>query len=162
MTRKLFSVGSTTLVITLLLLLPTGASSQSRGTILQAHTAIDTTRFTVGPSLFSRTVLDSMIKADNHVDSLVVYPSTIRVTEGGSYELKDLYVLAIDSKGAPVSGAPLSLELKAFNCTFGTERIMGFRQGKATMRITSLLPRKGKDTKTAVDIEVEVTSWPNF
>lgn len=150
------------ILVTLLLLLSTTASAQSRGTILQAHTAVDTTRFTVGPSLFSKTVLDSMIDADNHVDSLVVYPAVIRVTEGGSYELKNLYVLAIDSKGAPVAGAPLSLELKAFNCTFGTERIMGFRQGKATMRITSLLPRKGKETMTAVDIAVEVTSWPNF
>jgi hypothetical protein len=57
---------------------------------------------------------------------------------------------------------PLSLELKAFNCTLGTERIMGFRKGKAAMRITSLLPRKGKETKTAVEIAIEVTAWPNF
>lgn len=133
-------------------------SSQTK---LQAHTAIDTLGFTVGPRLFKQAAVDSMASADGHVDSLVVYPSSIRVTEGGSYELKQLYVVAIDSGGQSVPGAPLELELKAFNCTLGTERIMGFREGTAKLRITSLLPRKGGKTRTAVEIDVEVTSWPN-
>lgn len=149
-------------LIILSLLLQTTAPAQKRGTVLQARTAVGRMGFIVGPSLFKKAAIDSMVAAENHVDSLVVYPSIIRVTEGGSYELKKLYVLAIDSKGAPVAGAPLSLELKAFNCTLGTERIMGFRKGTASMRITSLLPRKGKETKTAVDIAIEVTAWPNF
>jgi len=119
---------------------PGTEQARKRGTILQAHTAVGNTRFTVGP-----------------VDSLVAYPSRIRVTEGGSFELKNLYVVAIDSKGKTVPRAPLELELKAFNCTLGTERIMGFRRGTATMRITSLLTRHDKETKTAVEIAVQVT-----
>lgn len=138
----------------------TSTSAQKRGN-LQAHTAVDTVGFTVGPLLFESWEIDSLIKADVHVDSLVAYPATIRVTEGGSYELKNLFVLAIDSKGAPVARAPLVLELQAFNCTFGTDRIMGFRRGTARMRITSVLPRKDKKTRTGLEISVVITPWPN-
>jgi hypothetical protein len=93
-------------LIILSLLFQTTAPAQKRGTVLQARTAVGRVGFIVGPSLFAQTAIDSMIEAESHVDSLIVYPSTIRVTEGGSYELKKLYVLAIDSKGAPVAGAP--------------------------------------------------------
>jgi hypothetical protein len=149
--------GFGTLCIALLI----GGSAWTQ-TILQAHTPVGTLGFTVGPRLFSKAVIDSLAKADHHVDSLVVYPSTIRVTEGGSFELSKLYVLAIDSKGERVTKAPLELELKAFNCTLGTERIMGFRQGSAKLQIRSLLPRHDKKSKTAVEIGVVITSWPNF
>ena len=138
----------------------TTASAQKRGTVLQAHTAVGNLGFTVGPRLFPKSEIDSLIKADVHVDSLVVYPSAISIIEGGTYELKNIYVLAIDSKGAPVARAPLELELKSFNCTLGTERIMGFRRGTARMKITSLLPRKDKKTKTGVEISVVITPWP--
>lgn len=136
------------------------ADAQSRGTTLEAHTAVDTLGFTVGPRLFTAPVLDSLIEAGVHVDTLVVYPPTIYVTEGGSYKLADMYVTAIDSEGKLVQKAPLTLELKSFNCSFGTDRIVGFRPGKSTMRVTSLLPRKGGKTRTGVEIAVEVTPWP--
>ncbi len=139
----------------------TPAPAQTRGTVLQAHTPFARTAFTIGPNLFKQSDLDSLTKAGIHIDSLVAYPSTIYVTEGGSYELKQLYVLAIDSQGKPVGKAPLELELKAFNCTLGTERIMGFRSGKARLRISSLLPRKDGKTRKGVEIGVEVTPWPN-
>ena len=140
-----------------ILLLPQSTSAQ---TILQAHTPVDTLGFTVGPNLFTKSDLDSLVKADVHIDSLVVYPSVIRVTEGGSFQLKNMYVIAIDSKGERVTRAPLELELNAFNCTLGTERIMGFSRGKARLRITSLVPRHDKKTRTGVEIGVEVTPWP--
>lgn len=130
-------------------------------TKLQAHTAVDTLGFTVGPRLFGKAELDSLTKAGAHVDSLVVYPSTIRVTEGGSYELKNLYVIAIDAQGQRVPKAPLELQLKAFNCTLGTERIMGFREGQAKLRVISLLPRKEGKTRTGAEVDIEVTKWPN-
>ena len=139
----------------------TTVSAQKRGTILLARTAGGAVRFTVGPNLFGSVEIDSLIRADVHVDSLIVYPPIIRVTEGGSYELKKLFVLAIDSKGIPVAKAPLELELNAFNCSFGLDRIMGFRRGQAKMKIISLLPRKEGKTKTGVEITVEVTPWPN-
>ena len=143
-----------------LLLIPLCGTVSSQ-TVLQAHTAIDTLGFTVGPRLFQQTHIDSLAKADVHVDSLIAYPSTIRVTEGASFELNKMYVIAIDSGGQRVPGAPLQIELKAFNCTLGTERIMGFRRGTAKLLITSLLPRKEGKTRTGVEIDVEVTPWPN-
>ena len=38
--------------------------------------------------------------------------------------------------------------------------LMGFRRGTSRMRITSLLPRKDKKTRTGVEISVVVTPWP--
>ncbi|MEE2754016.1 MAG: hypothetical protein VX910_08550 [Candidatus Latescibacterota bacterium] len=150
-----------TALLLLLTMSLTNASAQTRGTLLQAHTAVDTIRFGVGPKLFPKTEIDSLIKANVHVDSLAVFPSLIRITEGGSYDLKNLYVIAIDSKGGRVTKAPLELELNAFNSTLGTERIMGFRRGTAQMRITSILPRHDKKSRTNVEITVVVAPWPN-
>ena len=150
-----------TALLLLLTISLTDASAQTRGTVLQAHTAVGTIRFRVGPKLFPQTEIDSLIKANVHVDSLSAFPSLISITEGGSYDLKNFYVIAIDSKGGRVAKAPLELELKAFNCTLGTERIMGFRRGTARMRITSILPRHDKKSKTSVEVVVVVTPWPN-
>ena len=145
--------------ILLLLLCTTDTPGQTK---LQAHTAVDTLGFTVGPRLFQKSEVDSLIRTDAHVDSIVLYPGIVRITEGASFDLKDMYVLAIDSQGDLVQKAPLELELDAFNCTIGTERIMGFRVGTARLRITSLLPRKDGKTRTGVDIGIEVTPWPNY
>ena len=145
--------------ITLLVLTlgcPTGAQ-----TILQAHTAVDTLGFTIGPKLFQQSELDSLAKAKVHVDSLIVYPRTIYVTEGASFELKDMYVIALDSEGKQVQKAPLEVRLSAFNCTLGTERIMGFRRGKATLQVISLLPMKQGKTRTGVEVGIQITPWPN-
>lgn len=150
-----------TALLLLLTLSLTNTSAQTRGTVLQAHTAVDTIRFGVGPKLFPKAEIDSLIKANVHVDSLVAFPSLIRITEGGSYDLKNLYVIAIDSKGGRVTKAPLELQLDSFKCTLGTERIMGFRRGTARMQITSILPRHDKKSKANVEIAVVVAPWPN-
>ena len=40
----------------------TPASAQNRGTVLQAHTAAGNLGFTVGPRLFQKSEIDSLIK----------------------------------------------------------------------------------------------------
>ena len=147
---------------TILLAFVAGAHAQERVQRLQAHTpATDTSRVVIAPRIFGASELDSLIKAGEHVDSLIVYPPAIYVTEGGSYELNQLYLLALDSMGQRVYRAPLRIEVASFNASLGTERLMGFREGQANLRITSLLPQKGGKTNVGVEISVVIMPWPN-
>ncbi len=149
-------------ILLTLFVLALTAHAQQRLQRLEAHTpATDTSRVIVSPRIFTAPELDSLIKAGNHVDSLVVYPARIYVTEGGSYKLNQLFVLAIDSAGQRVYRAPLAIELASFNASLGTEGLFGFREGTANLRITSLLPRKGGKTSVGVELDVIVTPWPN-
>ena len=149
-------------VTVLLAVLAIEAHAQQGTQRLEAHTPMnDTSGVVISPRIFTALELDSLKKSGNHVDSLIVYPPTIYVTEGGSYELNKLYLLALDSAGQRVYRAPLTIEILSFNVSLGTERLMGFREGTANLRITSLLPRKGGEASVGVELNVVVTPWPN-
>jgi len=149
-------------ILALLFLSLAGVRAQENGQRLEAHTpASDTSRVVVSPRIFTAPELDSLIEAGNHVDSLIIYPPRIYVTEGGSFELNQLYLVALDAMGQRVYRAPLRIEVASFNASLGTERLMGFREGQTSLRITSLLPRKGGETSVGVEIDVFITPWPN-
>lgn len=143
-----------------LLLVAVGhANAQAR---LEAHTpATDTSKVVVGPRIFTAPELDSLKKTGAHVDSLIFYPPYIRITRGESYDLTKLFILALDAEGKRVYRAPLTIEMDAFIASLGANSVMGYSEGKARLRIISLLPRRGKDSSAAADLEVEVTPWPN-
>ena len=89
--------------------------------------------------LWTAPVLDSLNRAGVRVDSLDVAPAQIHMRRGERLPLARLHVVALDSLGHTVLGAPIVLEVGSGAITLTYQDVLARAAGIATLRVRSLL-----------------------
>lgn len=89
--------------------------------------------------LWTAPVLDSLMRAGVRVDSLHVAPDEIHLRRGERMPLTRLRVIALDSLGHTIPGAPIVLEAGSGAIVLTYKHVVARTPGLATLRVRSLL-----------------------
>ena len=106
--------------------------------------------------LWTAPTLDSLHRAGVLVDSLDVGPTELHMRIGERLSLSRLRVIALDSFGQTVPGAPIVLEVGSSALALTPEDVVARSPGLARLRVRSLLPNEaGSEEERSITIQVD-------
>lgn len=103
--------------------------------------------------LWTAPTLDSLSRAGVRVDSLDVAPDEIRMRSGERLPLTRLRVIALDSLGQTIPGAPIVLEVGSRALVLTHQDVVARSPGLTTLRVRSLL---GNESGSAEEREISI------
>jgi hypothetical protein len=97
----------------------------------------------IAERVWSAPELDSLRKIALLPESLVVIPQAIRLRVGDSFDVVALAIVAFDSTGRAIEGAPVRIDLEQGILASRGRILEALRVGETELVVSALLPRPG-------------------